>query len=112
MVAVLNSPHFNNDFPLNTDTPLAERTVRNEIANDTIGAAAGANTALVTKARVKAGNNAVTGHGRPAIETETVINRLTTAADVTALKAKVVKATSLVFPRDLSGNGGGAFSRT
>lgn len=108
MVAVTQSPLFSNDFPLDTG-PLTNRFVHDEIANETIGAAAGA-TAASTNARIAAGTDRE--RGIRTIETVTNINRATTAADITALKGDVVRARpSLAFPRDLSGNGGAAFTR-
>lgn len=78
-----------------------------ELFDTLIGASAGA-TAASTYSRVKhdvtAGQTAEQG-GAVAIETVTDINRVTTAADVTALKAIITKATTPTFPGDLSGNG-------
>jgi len=76
-----------------------------QILQTLIGAAAGSN-ATKTKVQVKGQNG--TDVGSPVIETVTLINRNTTAADVTAFKALFART---VFPTtyvlDLSGNGGG-----
>lgn len=70
-----------------------------------IGAVAGT-TATKTKAQVRAQNGSDVGS--PQIETINLVNRATTAADVTAFKALFART---VFPTtyapDLSGNGGG-----
>jgi microcystin-dependent protein len=97
-------------LPKNT-TPLTERLVTNELINDTVGAAAGANTATVNKARVP--HTTDTFNGKKTAETVVAINRVTTAADVAALKTKLTrKKPSFGYVRDLSGNGGPAFTRT
>lgn len=68
-----------------------------------LGAAAGG-TATKTKAQVVAN----IGSSQPAVETVNIVNRVTTAADITAFTALVNRT---VFPStyapDLSGNGGG-----
>ena len=81
-----------------------------ELMDDLNGAAAGANTALVTRgqvqARVQLGN--VSQGGQVPIESFTVINRVTAAADVTQINDmldEVVYPSS--YPADASGNGGG-----
>lgn len=97
-----------NILPKNT-TPLTEKLVTNEMVNDTVGAAAGANTATVNVARVP---NTVDNAGRKNAETRVAVNRATTAADVAAVKTKFTKKKpSFAFPRDRSGNGGPAFTR-
>lgn len=89
-------------------TPLTDSETRDELLDKTVGAAPGA-AALKTRARVQANPQGDTQR----IETVNVINRNTAAADVTALKSKYKrKNASLAFPRDLSGNGGPAFTRT
>ena len=96
-------------LPKNT-TPLTSRTVTNELVDETVGAAAGA-AALATRARIPA--NPAGNHGKISPETVTEINRVTTAADVTAVENKFrKKKPSFAFARDLSGNGGPAFTRT
>jgi hypothetical protein len=70
-----------------------------------LGAATGG-TATKTKTRVVAQNGQ--NVGAPQIETINLINRATTAADLTAIQAlfnRVVQPAS--YPADLSGNGGG-----
>jgi hypothetical protein len=113
MVAVLNSPHFNNDFPLGSTITNNRDAVHDEIADKVIGAAPGA-TATVSRTRIK--GSTTTGKDNSAkvdLENVTLFSRATTSADVAALKEEVIrKPTSLAFPRDLSGNGGPAFSRT
>lgn len=96
-------------LPKNT-TPLTNRLVTNELVDETVGAAAGA-TATVTRARVPA--NSAGNSGKINAETVTEINRATTAADLTAVENKFrKKKPSFAFPRDLSGNGGPAFTRS
>lgn len=97
-----------NVLPKNT-TPLTDRLTTNELIDETVGAAAGA-TATVTRARVPA--NAGGNSGKVTAETQTLIDRATTAADITAIENKFrKKKPSFAFPRDLSGNGGPAFTR-
>jgi hypothetical protein len=108
MVAVPSAPSFNNDFPLNS-TSYPNRRVRDEVADKVVGAAPGA-TATVTRTRL-AHNSQHQGRQVPEVVTE--INRATTASDVTNIKKEVkTENRSLVFARDLSGNGGPAFSKT
>jgi hypothetical protein len=98
-------------LPKNTQ-PLTDRQTRDALIASTVGAAPGGAT-LATRARVK-NNGSVVGDngGKTAVETINPINRVSAAADVTALKAKTtLKNASLAFPRDLSGNGGPAFTR-
>lgn len=79
-----------------------------------IGAATGG-TATFTRKRTTAlvplGGLGSAGGIMP-VETVTDINRVTTAADVTALKEMLVgvKTAPTSYPRDVSGNGGGAFT--
>lgn len=81
-----------------------------ELMDDLNGAAVGANTALVTRARVEArvqlGN--VSQGGLVPIETQTIINRVTATADQTQINSIL---DDVVFPSpypvDASGNGGG-----
>jgi len=95
-------------LPKNT-TPLTNRLVRNGLVNTTTGAAPGVATSVV-KARRKHPTNVNEEIG--AVESETLINRNSAAADVTAIKAKdIKKKPSFAFPKDLSGNGGPAFTR-
>lgn len=101
-----------NVLPKNTQ-PLTDRQTRDALISTTIGAAAGAATAA-TRARVKH-NSGIDGvnAGKVTVESTSPINRNSTAADVTALKAKTtLKNASLAFPKDLSGNGGPAFTRS
>ena len=97
-----------NTLPKNT-TPLTERAVTNALVGTTVGAAAGSATS-VTKARVP---HTVDNAGKKNAEVITPINRNSTAADVTAMKSKFTKKkASFAYARDLSGNGGPAFTRT
>lgn len=102
-------------LPKNTQ-PLTSSRVTAALASTTVGAAAGAATAA-TKGRRAAPTN-VNQEAVPVIESESLINRNSTAADVTALKTlntrknKITpKKPSFGYVRDLSGNGGPAFTR-
>lgn len=98
-----------NILPKNTN-PLTDRQTRDALIGTTVGAAAGAAT-VASRARVKHPANVNEETGR--VETINPINRNSAAGDVTAIKSKTtLKNPSLVFPRDLSGNGGPAFTRT
>ena len=80
--------------------------------NALIGAATGG-TATATHKRVGQPTDLSVGSsgGARGIDTVTDINRVTTAADVTALKEMVygVKTRPITYPKDLSGNGGPSF---
>lgn len=90
--------------------PLVNRLVANGLVASTIGAAAGGATS-VTKSRIKAPT--IPKEHKPDIEAEALINRNSTAADVTAMKTRFTeKKPSFAFVRDLSGNGGAAYTRT
>lgn len=73
--------------------------------------------ALVTHKRIAAidptlvGNLGISGGGNRTIETITDISRVTTTADVTALKEMVNNVTHRpsTYPKDLSGNGGPSY---
>jgi len=96
-------------LPRNT-TPLTHRLVRNKLVDTATGAAPGVATSVV-KSRRKHPTNVNEEIG--AVESETLINRNSTAADVTALKQRFTKKKpSFAFPKDLSGNGGPAFTRS
>jgi len=98
-----------NVLPKNT-TPLTGRLVRNGLVGTVTGAAPGVATNVV-KSRRKHPTNVNEEIG--AVESETLINRASTAGDVTALKSKFTKKKpAFAFPRDLSGNGGPAFTRS
>lgn len=98
-----------NVLPKNTSV-LPNRLVKNGLNATTIGAAAGVATS-VNKARV-AHPPARGGDGKQVIENESLINRNSTAADVTEMKRIYTrKKPAFGFVRDLSGNGGGAFTR-
>jgi len=95
-------------LPKNTQ-PLTNRLVRNGLTNTATGAAPGVSTNVV-KSRRKHPTNVNEEIG--AVEVETLINRNSAAADVTELKRRnIKKKPSFAFPRDLSGNGGPAFTR-
>lgn len=97
-----------NVLPKNT-TPLTHRLVNNKLVATTVGAAPGVATSVV-KARRKHPTNVNEEIG--AVENETMINRNSAAADVTALKSKFTKKKpSFAFAADKSGNGGPAFTR-
>lgn len=110
------SPLFNDatyGIPLNTTGPFRGK-VNEAIADVTVGAAAGA-TATVNQARIKGSNAQLdTNAGKVTLETFNTINRATTATDVANLKKQLSRpnSASLTFPRDLSGNGGPAFTRS
>lgn len=101
-----------NVLPKNT-TKMANTLVKNGLVATTIGAAAGTST-VVNKARVKHSTSTEPErYGTRVVETEALINRNSAAADVTEMKRVFTKKRpSLTFPRDLSGNGGPAFTRT
>lgn len=89
--------------------PLAAKEITNALVQTTVGAAAGTTT-TVNHARAA---GTVDNAGLRTIETVQPINRASAAADVTALKTKFTKKkASFGFVRDLSGNGGPAFTRT
>jgi hypothetical protein len=101
-----------NILPKNTN-PLTDAQTQDALVASTVGAAAGGATAT-TRARVKHNAGSANDNGgRVTVESIAPINRVSTAADVTAMKSKFTKKNaSLAFPRDLSGNGGPAFTRT
>lgn len=99
-----------NVLPKNTQ-PLTNTLVKNALVGTTVGAAAGTLT-TANKARRKHPVT-VNEEAKPTIETEALINRNSTAADVTRMKTVFTKKKpSFTMPRDLSGNGGPAFVRT
>ena len=82
--------------------------VNSNLFNSLIGATSGSGTGAITNKRVGA-PGAIDG-GKRTIDTVSVINRNTTAADVTSLKEMTFNVKrSPTYPRDRSGNGGGAF---
>lgn len=101
-----------NVLPKNT-TVLPSRLARNALNATTIGAAAGTATSS-TKSRVKGRTSTEADlFNTRVVESETMINRNSTAADVTEMKRIYTKKKpSFAFARDLSGNGGPAFTRT
>lgn len=101
-----------NVLPKNTQ-PLTNRSVKNALVGTTVGAAAGAATSA-SKAQVKGRTSQEADtFNTKAVETATLINRNSTAADVTEMKRVMTKKKpSFAFPRDLSGNGGPAFTRS
>lgn len=102
----------------NEETALARVTARRgygrgafrELIKALTGSAVG-QTATAQHARVKAEQdlaNNVQG-GKRVIETHTSINRVTTAADLAAIDAALdLKSQPATYPKDRSGNGGGA----
>jgi hypothetical protein len=101
-----------NVLPKNTQ-PLTNRLVKNGLVATTIGAAAGTST-VVSKSRVKHTTAAEPDKfNANKVEAESLINRNSAAADVTEMKKQFTKKKpSFAFARDLSGNGGPAFTRT
>lgn len=96
------------NVPVNT-TPLVSRIAKNALIGTTTGAAPGVAT-TASKTKVK---NTPDNAGKAQLEVQTDINRASTAADVTAIKASTTKKRpTFAFARDLSGNGGPAFTRT
>ena len=75
--------------------------------NSLIGAASGSGTGAITTKKIAAATGANLG-GKRTVESVSVINRNTTAADVTALKEMTVavKTRPSTYARDKSGNGG------
>jgi hypothetical protein len=88
--------------------------VMTALSNALIGAASGSATGAITFKRINPGTplDAATFGGRRTIDTVSIINRNTTAADVTALKEMLynVKTRPAPYVRDLSGNGGPAYT--
>lgn len=108
------APVFDNNFPLNTTQGYASRQVHSAMADAVVGAAAGA-AVSVDRARVKHSDNATARDGgKVVIETISEINRNSTAQDLTNFEAELKprNAGSFTMPRDLSGNGGSAYTRT
>lgn len=112
---------LNNKMPMRTEIKRVVNSdgfrVNKALLNALIGAVTGSNV-TATHNRVghrepinTVGNNAA-DISQPVITTVTDINRNTTAADVTALKEFLVNVTErpVPYPRDLSGNGGGALA--
>lgn len=121
MPATTNSPLFNNQFPLASASANRHRIKREMnkaymrdltvLANALIGAAPGGASGNTTRKRIKAAGSGEDGGGKRTIETETIINRNTTEADVTVLKELMAKVNrSPAYPRDKSGNGGNSYS--
>jgi len=97
-------------LPKNTQ-PLSNYLVRNGLVGTVTGAAPGAATNVVKARRQHYVNPNEESVAK--IEQEALINRNSAAADVTALKSKFTKKKpSFAFPKDLSGNGGPAFTRS
>ena len=111
---------YNEDYSLLVNkSPLQKRIARvfrrgglrtfQELALTLNGAAAGS-TAAATHSRAEAerelGSPTVNGGART-IETVTHVNRVTTAADKTAIDAVLSQSTAPTYPTDASGNGGG-----
>lgn len=115
MPATTFAPGFNGaGFPLNTTTGYASRQVHSAMADAVVGAAAGA-AVSVNRARVAhSTNEQAKDGGLVPIETISEINRNSTAQDLANYEAelKPKNAGSFTLPRDLSGNGGPAFTRS
>lgn len=114
MAAVSYSPLFG-VFPLDTTTKVqVQPSIRGAIADSIIGAAAGS-TVTVSHTRTLHSDNATAKDGGLVpLESNSDFNRATTAQDVTNFKGamKPHNAGAFGFVRDLSGNGGPAFTRT
>ena len=96
-------------LPKNTQ-PLTHRHVTNALVNTTVGAVPGT---LTTVNRARRKHPTIVNEEIGAVETIQPINRVSAAADVTAMKTKFTKKKpSFGYVRDLSGNGGPAFTRT
>jgi hypothetical protein len=79
-----------------------------ELFDTCLGAAAGGSASATYK---QIAEDSGIGGGLRTIETITVISRVSTAADITALKEIVVNVDrSPAYPADLSGNGGPALA--
>jgi hypothetical protein len=104
-----NAPVFGaENVPVNSNN-VRNTDIKDALANALIGATTGGN---VTKTRTRLVHNAQ-HQGRQVTEVQTLLNRNTTAQDVTNLKNEVIKKDrTLNFPADRSGNGGRAFNRT
>lgn len=108
-----------NLLPLNTTSPFLRMNVRNAVIDSVVGAAAGG-AILVNRSQVKGGTTSLDNNaGRVQIETAVDLNRVSTAQDVANVKAQAKEfdqarknIASFAMPRDLSGNGGPAFTRT
>jgi hypothetical protein len=123
MVATTFAPAFEvTPFTIGTRIPMQQRyrQYANEfgldettaLLNVLIGAVAGT-TATKSRTRVKPNSgSAADNGGKMGVEVFTPINRASTAADVTALKALFagVRRAPAAYVRDLSGNGGPAFT--
>lgn len=103
-------------LPKNTQ-PLTSSRVITALAAAAVGAAPGG-AASATNSRRRHPTN-VNEESKPVIETDTQLSRVTTAADVTALKTlltkdnkNTTKKPSFGFVADKSGNGGKAFTRS
>lgn len=117
------APSFDaNTLPVGTRNPNLQRLrqyqnknsndVEGQLADALLGAAPGA-TATRTRTRVAHNSgNAGDNGGVVKVETQTLINRATTAADRDNLKAvlKSPRRTVATYPADRSGNGGRSFT--
>lgn len=84
--------------------------VAGELFDTLVGATAGG-AALATHRRIGNVDSNTAGNNESRIVTDTLINRNSAAADVTALKALVFGVRNRpAYPRDLSGNGGGTLA--
>lgn len=114
MVAVLSSPLFDNNFPLNITDGYTHPKAKDAVVDAVVGAAAGA-PVNVSLTRVKHSTNSVARDGgRVVLESESLINRNTTAQDLTNIERDAARRNraSFGFVRDLSGNGGPAYTRS
>lgn len=108
-----------NLLPLNTTSPQLRLATRNAIIESVVGAAVGG-AVLVNRTQVKAGTTSTDNNaGKVQLEAFADINRVSNAQDVANVKAQAKEfdqarknVASFAFPRDLSGNGGPAFTRT
>jgi hypothetical protein len=115
-------PDNGNVLPIGTRVPMQQRfrqyanedglAITDALLNVLIGAVAGT-TATVNKTRVKHNSGSAADQGgKTQTEVYQPINRASAAGDVTALKALFasVRRAPSPYPRDLSGNGGPAFT--
>lgn len=111
------SPLFNDatyGIPIDTTSRYNEISAQEAVADVLVGAVAGT-TATKNRTRVAHSTNAqAKDGGRIPTEVNAIINRATTAADTANLKRTLGRPNraSFAFARDLSGNGGPAYTRS
>jgi hypothetical protein len=108
-----------NLLPLNTTAPFLRPNVRNAVVESVVGATAGG-AMSVNRTQIKGGTASLdTNAGKVVLEVASDLNRNSTAQDVANVKAEAKEflnarknLANFAMPRDLSGNGGPAFTRT